>query len=187
MGKGANKQLLNNSGTAQSRSKRLNNQSGSLYGFLDPTLTAEATNPQGYSPEDLASMNTANQQSLGGSTAGITGQANLTAARTRNAGGFQGAIGSGSRSAQRDLSENALNIQGEQARLKEAEKQTALSQIMQLYGIDESTALGYLNSSNSALGTENEGSHLANQDFWNSFQNIQKVAGQAATAGLGGG
>jgi hypothetical protein len=120
IGKGANRALMQNSGTAQNRSGALNAKSNSIYGTLDPALTAEATNPTGYAPNDLAAMNTASQQSLGGSTAGITGQANLEAARTRNAGGFQGAIGSGSRSNAKQLSQNALGIQEQNAQLKEA-------------------------------------------------------------------
>jgi hypothetical protein len=164
IGKGANRALMQNSGTAQNRSGALNAKSNSIYGTLDPALTAEATNPTGYAPNDLAATNTASQQSLGGSTAGITGQANLEAARTRNAGGFQGAIGSGSRSNAKQLSQNALGIQEQNAQLKEAQKQTALSQLQQLYGTDVQGAEGFLGESNSALGAENQ-SHPVQQGF----------------------
>jgi len=152
VGKNANKQLMTNSGVSQGTSQHLRKQAGSAYDFLEPQLQSEATNPQGYTPTQLAGMNTASQQSVGGSTAGITGQANLTAARTNNAGGFQGAIGSGSRAGMRQLSENALGVQQKQADLQQQQKQQALSAIQQLYGTDSSTALGYLNNSNQALG-----------------------------------
>ena len=155
MGKGANKQLLSNSGVAQSNSNALQGAATGINNYLTPQLENEANNPQGYTPQQLAYMNTASQQSLGGSTAGITGQANLAAARTRNAGGFQGAIGSGSRTAQKQLSQNALGIQTQQAQLQQQQRQQALQALQSLYGVDESTALGYLNSSNSALGAEN--------------------------------
>lgn len=158
MGKGANKQLLLNAQQAQGAQKNLFNQASSLYGFLDPTLVSDVTDPQGYSTGDLTAMNTASQQSLGGSTAGITGQANLEAARTRNAGGFQGAIGEGSRAARRQLSQNAVGIQQAQANAKLAQRSQAIQALMNLYGIDQSTALNYLNSSNSALGAENAAS-----------------------------
>lgn len=156
MGKGANKQLLNNSGSAQSMQKQLSGQGTGISSTLTPTLESDIANPKGYSPEDIAYMNTASQQSLGGSVAGVTGQANLEAARTRNAGGFQGAIGSATRSAQRNLSQNALGIQKANADLKQQQRDQAIKALSAIYGIDESTALGYLNSSNEALGEENK-------------------------------
>src|SRR5438309_8040287 len=114
MGKGANKQLLNNSGSGQYNNKMLSKQGENISGFMLPTLEGDVNNPKGYTPEQMAYMNTASQQSLGGSTSAVTGQANLEAARTRNAGGFQGAIGSGTRAAQRQLSQNAVGIQKSQ-------------------------------------------------------------------------
>lgn len=184
MGKGANKQLLSNSGTAQSNSGALSGSGSSLSGFLTPQLEAEATNPQGYTPQQLAYMNTASQQSLGGSTAGITGQANLTAARTRNAGGFQGAIGSGSRAAQQQLSQNAVGIQSQQANLQQQQRQQALQSLQSLYGVDEATALGYLESSNAALGEENSATGK-NAPFMNYLYGTQQSAGSAGAAGGG--
>lgn len=156
MGKGANKQLINNAGTGQALNKQLSGAGSDLSGYLTPQLESEANDPKGYTPQQLAYMNTASQQSLGGSTAGITGEANLAAARTRNAGGFQGAIGSGSRAAQRDLSQNALGIQKSQADLQQQQRQQALQSLQSLYGVDEQTALGYLNQSDSALADENK-------------------------------
>jgi hypothetical protein len=47
IGKGANRALMQDSGTAQNRSGMLNANSKSLYDFLDPTLQAQAANPQG--------------------------------------------------------------------------------------------------------------------------------------------
>jgi hypothetical protein len=182
VGKGANSGLISNSGTANRRGNKLTSNANELYGTLDPALTAEATNPQGYAPGDLAAMNTASQQSLGGATAGITGTANLEAARSRNAGGFQGAIGSGSRSAMKQNSQNALEVQAENARLKEAQKQQALSSLQSLYGVDTSTALGYLHGSNEALGTENESSGA--KSFLDQYLlGAQKAAASAAAAG----
>src|SRR5579871_1031737 len=156
MGKGANKQLMNNSGTAQADNADLSGKGSAISSFLTPQLENEANNPQGYTPAQLAYMNTASQQSLGGSVAGATGQADLEAARTRNKGGYQGAIASSARSAQRQLSTNALGIQKSQADLQQEQRQQAISQLMSLYNVDEATALSYLNSSNSALGTENQ-------------------------------
>jgi predicted transcriptional regulator len=178
MGKGANKQLLTNAGTAQNQNKRLIGQAQSLYGTVDPILQQEATNPTGYDPSDIAAMNTASQQSLGGSVGATTGQANLEAARTNNAGGFQGAIASSARDARRTLSQNALQVQIANAQLKQQKQQQAISQIAQLYGIDEATAANYLNSSNSALSSENQ-SHPLQQGLLTAGTFISDLASGA--------
>lgn len=184
MGKGANQNLLGNAGTGQQRSTALQNTSNQISNYLIPQLTSEANNPQGYSPQQLAYMNTASQQSLGGSAAGATGEANLTTARTRNAGGYQGAIASSTRSAQRQLSQNALGIQQSQAQLQQAQRQQALSALQSLYGVDLQTAEGYLNSSNSALEGENKSSGL-NSLTDQYILGAQKAASQMAAAGGG--
>jgi hypothetical protein len=182
MGKGAKGALLSNSGTAQKRSDNLYNQSQGDYNFLDPQLKQEATNPQGYTPQQLAYMNTASQQSLGGGTAATTGQANLESARTRNAGGFQGAVGTADRAGQRQLSQNSLGIQEDQAKLQQAQKQQALSSLQSLYGQNSAEGLGYLNSSNTALNNENNA-----PNFWQQYLlTAMQSAGKAAGAGAGG-
>lgn len=129
----------------------------------------------------MAYMNTASQQSLGGGVSATTGQANLEAARTRNAGGFQGAIGSATRGAQRQLSQNAVSIQTDQARMQQQQRAAALQQLQQLYGVDEATALGYLNSSTNALGEENK-SH-PNQSGINTAANMIEALTGGAKAG----
>lgn len=180
MGKGANKQLLNNSGTAQSNSATAQTSGTGVNNFLTPQLEAEASNPEGYTPQQLAYMNTASQQSLGGGASATTGTANLTAARTRNAGGFSGAVGDADRSAEKQISQNALGIQTQQANLQQAQRQQALSALQQLYGVDESTALGYLNSSNTALNDENQ-SHPNQQGLLTAGTFIKDLAGGAAS------
>lgn len=182
MGKGANKQLLNNAGTGQYGNTNLSAKAGAMSDFLTPKLESDITNPQGYTPQQLAYMNTASQQSLGGSVGGVTGEANLEAARTRNAGGYQGAINSGARSAQRQLSQNALGIQQKQADLQQQQRQQAIQAMMGLYGIDERTAVDYLNSSNTALGEENKATG-SNSPFMQYLYNGEKAAGTAAAGG----
>lgn len=156
MGKGANKQLLSNAGQGQQQQQKLSGSASDISSSLTPQLESDVTNPKGYTPQQLAYMNTASQQSEGGSVGGTTGQANLTAARTRNAGGYQGAIASSARSAQKSLSQNALSIQQQQANLQQQQRQAAIDALSKLYGIDEQTALGYLNQSDTALNQENQ-------------------------------
>lgn len=179
MGKGAKGAQLENSGNAQDRSKQLYGNSQGDYNFLDPTLKKQATDPQGYTPQQLAYMNTASQQSLGGGTAATTGEANLAAARTRNAGGFQGAVGTANRATQRQASENALDIQAKQANLQQAQKQQALQSLQQLYGTNLAGSGEYLKTSNEALDAENKA-----PNFWQDYLMAgMKAAGTAAAAG----
>lgn len=182
MGKGANQQLLSNSGVDQSNAKQLYQAGGNIGGPLTATLENEANNPQGYTPQQLAYMDTASQQSLGGGASASTGEADLAAARTRNAGGFQGAVGTADRGAQKQLSQNAVGIQSQQASLQQAQKQQALSSLQSLYGVDEATALEYLNSSTGALEGEDKNTS-ANSPFMNYLYNAQKSAGSAGAAG----
>jgi len=181
MGKGANQQLLSNSGTAQDNSKQLSSQAQGVNNYLTPTLEAEANNPQGYSPSQMAYMNTASQQSLGGGAAASTGEANLAAARTRNAGGFAGAVGTADRGAQKQMSQNAVGIQAQQAQLQQQQRQQALQSLQSLYGIDENTALGYLNNSNTALNDENAASGAA------SALKVSQIAGGMWSSGASSG
>ena len=185
MGKGANNVLLSNAGTGQGHAGGLMGQGSQISQQLVPELQSEANNPQGYTPQQMAYMNTASQQSLGGSTGGVTGQANLQAARTRNAGGFQGAVASGSRSNARQLSQNAVQIQANQANLQQQQRQQALSALQSLYGVDESTALGYLNQSDSAALGYDQGTALMDKNFWNNVSSAESLAGNVA-GGVGG-
>ena len=119
----------------------LEGRSNTLFDTLEPQLTSEATNPQGYGAKDLAATNTAAQQSIGGSTAGAVGSGNVMAARTRNRGGFSAAADEAARSGQRELSQRATEIQGQNAQLKENQRQAGLSGLQGLYGTNLSGSL----------------------------------------------
>jgi hypothetical protein len=104
MPKGVAKDAFRNQGTASNLSSQLASNAANIYGGLAPTLQAEATHPMGFTPQAKALMNTAAQQSAGGSTAGAIGQGRLYATRTRNAGGAKQAIGEAVRGAGENLS-----------------------------------------------------------------------------------
>jgi len=176
MGKGANSALLSNSGAAQNRSGQLYSNAQSGYNFLNPQLQQEAVNPQGYTPQQLAYMNTASQQSLGGGTAATTGGANLAAARTRNAGGFQGAVGNANQATQRQASQNALGIQSQQANQQQTQRQSALSALQGLYGTNLGASNNYLNTSNTALNAENNAPNFWQQYLFTAMSNANKAA-----------
>lgn len=136
-----------------------------------PQYQQEATNPTGYDPKDLAAMNTAGSQSVGGATAGAVGELGLQAARTGNAGGFAPAADEAVRSGQRQMSANALGVRGANADLKQQQKQAGLSGLASLYGGNTANML-------SALGLQNQSTQTgtqAGQSGW--FQNMTGLVG----------
>lgn len=150
-----NTQALQNNATANALSSASNTNANNVYSTLAPTLTHEATNPSGFSPTDLNAMHTAATDSLGGSTAGITGQANLQAARTRNAGAFQPALSEAGRDASRKDAEAAVNIQAQNAQQKEKNRQAGITGLQSLYGNLDKSTLDALGIGNQALGVGN--------------------------------
>lgn len=140
---------LGNAGTASGAASTAAANAGNLYGSLAPQLQAEVSNPQGYGAPALAKMNTAGQQSAGGTQAGAVGQGALLAARTRNAGTADAAIGQSARTAGQQASDAALKTQVGNAQLQQQQRQAGLSGLQGL----NATELG---ASNSALGISNQ-------------------------------
>lgn len=155
MPKGVQGQQLANAGTGQGAASTAAANAGNLYGSLAPQLQAEISNPQGYGAPTLAKMNTAGQQSAGGTQAGAVGQGALLAARTRNAGTADAAIGQSARQAGQQASDAALKTQVGNAQLQQQQKQAGLSSLAGL----NATELG---ASNNALGISNQALSGAN-------------------------
>jgi hypothetical protein len=103
---------------------------------LIPTLTKEATNPTGFTPEEMNNQLVAGEQGAGGATSGVTGQAGLEAARTRNTGGLSSVLDQAARRKGQTLSQNALGVQNQNAMLKEKQRQAGLSGLEGVYGTD---------------------------------------------------
>ncbi len=138
----------------------------SAYNQIFPALTKEATNPTGFDPADLAAMNTASQQSLGGATAGAVGEGDLMGARTRNAGSFAPALDEAVRSGERQLSQNAVDTQSKNAILKESKRQSGLSGLSDLFKTNTNSMLSALGLGNNATNALTN----AGQSGW--FQNF---------------
>ena len=139
-----------------------NAQQGQLYHTLFPTLRQNLTNPQGFG-SSMPAINTANQESIGGSLAGAFGQGNLQTARTRNAGGFAPALDEAVRSGQRTLSQNAVGVQEESAALKNEQQQAAEKALGEMYGNNLDATLKALGLSNQSLGISNDALNTANR------------------------
>lgn len=131
---------------AQGFSNQQNANAMGLFGTLAPELETEIAHPAGFAPSDLAAMNTATQQSAGGSEAAAVGQGALKAARTGNAGGSDAAIGAAARGAGETASKGALATQMANARLKESQRSGAERGLEGLYGITSGDVTPALNS-----------------------------------------
>lgn len=108
---------------------------------LIPGLEQEAKGGQGYTPTEMNNQLVAGEQGAGGANSGITGQANLEAARTRNAGGFAGALDEAARDKGRTLSQNALGVANKSADLGEKKQQFAQGELGSIYGTDTNAML----------------------------------------------
>jgi hypothetical protein len=186
MARGVTKDALANAGTANNLSTGFENNANSLYGALAPQLEQEATNPQGYAPKDLAAMNTAVQQSTGGSTAGAVGQGDLAAARTRNAGAYAPALDASAQAGNRQNSEEALGVQAENANLKQKQQQAGLAGEQSLYGTNVGAGNEALGLSNNALGVAvnaDNATTSAMNDWINDAENAAKIGLTAGNVG----
>lgn len=169
MPKGVEQNALGAAGTAQG-------QSNNAYNVANPIYTQMATNPQGYTPQQQANMETASAQSLGGSNASAVGSGALQSARTNNAGGYQAAVDDAARSAGATQSQNTLGILNQSAALQRQQQQQGLQGLGNIYGDANKTGEGYLNEANQAA---------ANNPYIKLLQSGFGAAGQAASAYLG--
>jgi hypothetical protein len=186
MPKGVEGQQLANSATAQNLSNNLTANAANIYGGLEPTLQAQASHPSGYTPVQKANMNTAAQQSGGGSTAGAVGQGGLYAARTKNAGAAQNAIGSAVRSAGSNLSREAVGTEMADANLAQKKQAVALGGLQGMYGTELSGGENALGLSNSALEGADKSGGMNNP--WNQYGlQYMKDVGSVGAAMAGGG
>jgi hypothetical protein len=121
---------------------------------LIPGLERQANTPTGMTPQEKSAALVSGAESLGGTASGIAGQAGLTAARTRNAGGFANALDEAQRIKGRQLATNAQQVSLEDARLAQEKQRTAQQQLAGLYGVDTSRQLEAMGLANKDLETE---------------------------------
>src|SRR5277367_599359 len=113
----------------------------SIGSTLVPFEQKQLTNPSGINPTDINNMLVAGEQGAGGANAGITGQANLEAARTHNTGALSGVLDQASRNKTQQLSQNALGVQNENTRVKLGQQSEAAKDLGGLYGTDVNAQL----------------------------------------------
>lgn len=116
-------------------------EAGDIGSMLVPALTQEALHPTGFNPADLNSMLVAGEQGAGGATGAISGEANLRAARSRNNASLSSVLDEAERGKTRQLSQNALDVQGQNAALKEKQRQAGLAGLSKERGMDVNAQL----------------------------------------------
>lgn len=184
MGRGITKQALAGYGNAQNMGKTANLRGADVYNELFPQLSHEATNPQGYGTIGLNAMNTANQQSLGGSNAAAVGEGANLAARTRNAGAYAPMVTEANRAGARQASQNALGIQAQNENLRQSQQQQALKALQGLYGTQMSTALGAQDISDKFLNTGINSAQQTDAAWRNNLNLAMGIGSKLATGGL---
>jgi hypothetical protein len=183
MGRDTSNAAMNNSNTAQTMSGTYANRATANSNILTPTLNRMATNPQGFSPQTMANMNTAAMQTAGGGNGATVGGAMQAAGRTNNAGAYDPAMAQAGHDASSQLSDAALGIQNRNAMLQEQQRSEGLSGLQGMYGENTGASQNALGLSDNALATKN----AADQQTFNQwFKPLQMIAGNATGAYTGG-
>jgi hypothetical protein len=181
MARAAQSQATNLQGTDATTAAQANSSAAGVNSTLNPFLTSELTHPQGFSQGAMTSMLGAAEGGAGGATSGLTGQANLQAARTRNSGGFSSALDQAARSRQQASAGASENIAGQNAQLQNSQQQSAAQGLQGLYGTDSGNALKALGLQDQAIGTETQ----AGSQGWlqNATGLLNTVSGAGRAAG----
>jgi hypothetical protein len=175
----AQNQAKNNMTTANTTAGGFGSEASGIAGTVIPGLERESVNPQGFAPTDVNNMLVAGGEAVGGANSGITGQANLTAARTRNAGGFASALDEAARVKSRALSTNALDVSGAQAQEKEKQRMFAQGQLTDVMKSDRANQLRAMGLSDEAILAELK----AGQQGWlQEGESLVKTGADAANA-----
>lgn len=116
-------------------------EAGDIGSMLVPELTKEALHPAGFNPADTNAMLVAGEQGAGGATGAISGEANLRAARSRNNASLSSVLDEAERGKTRQLSQNALDVQGQNAALKQKQQQAGLTGLEHERGMDVNAQL----------------------------------------------
>lgn len=108
---------------------------------LMPFLTRELNNPQGYTQQQMGAQLGAAKAGTGGSTAGLTTEANLASARARNSGGFSGALDNAARTQDKTLAGTSEGIAANNANLQQQQQQDAAKGLAGEQNMDQNAQL----------------------------------------------
>jgi hypothetical protein len=142
-----------------------------------PGLLSDAAGKGGLTPGQMAQANTASQQSVGGSNAGIAGQAQAMAGRTGNPGSMVGAIGDASRGNAKNLSNDALKTQEYSTNMAQQKQQAAMGELGKLYGTNVSGLGDMLKNANQATSNLTTADQDTTGDIMKGAQMATSMAG----------
>lgn len=155
--------------TAMNTGANLGQQAAGINSSLVPFETQQLTHPEGYSPQDQSAMLAAGLGGAGGATSGVTGQANLEAARSGNSGGFSAALDDAARNRTKAAAGSSEGIAAQNAGVKQTQQTNAADVLGQTARADQS---GMLNAMGQVSGDINTNVNAGNSGW---FQNLQAV------------
>jgi hypothetical protein len=132
---------LNAAGTASNVGAGYGADASGINANLLPFLTRELSNPQGFTQQQQGAMLGAAEGGAGGSTAGLTTEANLASARNRNSGGFSGALDEAARQKDKALAGSSEGIAAKSADLQQAQQQNAATGLAGMQSLDTNAQL----------------------------------------------
>ncbi len=147
-------------------SKQYGATSDTLSGQLTPIYTQQATNPQGMTPQEMNDARTATMESTGGGVAAVTGEGNLEAARSGNAGGYQAALADASRRGIATNASKALQLENLNTALKESQRESGVGGLQHLQSQNQGATLAAMGLDTGAINAQTE----AGKSGW--FQNM---------------
>lgn len=180
MAKSDTNALRNNAATAKGANNTLTQNGAAINATLTPTLARLAAGGGGYTPAQTANMTTAALQATGGANAGVVGGGLQRAAATNNVGGANALSLAAGHDATANLSDAALGVQNESARLAAQQQAQALGEQGQLYSTD-------IGGANNALGLSTQATNAAEQASQNGFWRgaAGRILNPATYAGYG--
>lgn len=120
--------------TAQDQAKTSYGNANALFGPLSANLLSEAAHPAGIDPATMSRMDTASMEAAGGANGSAAAAGALRAARTRNAGAADAAIGSAARTSGETASRGILANRVKSAELAQQNRRSALTGLEGLFG-----------------------------------------------------
>lgn len=148
---------------------------------LFPFLQNEVTNPQGFGTDTVNQMLTQGGEAVSGATGAASEAANLNASRTGNTAAVPGIIDATARNAMKQQSGNALDVNIQNAMLKQKQQQAGASGLSGLYGEDQNAALKAMGLQNQSI---DEWTKASNTNFGDEFlSNLGSTLGKSVGSG----
>lgn len=179
----AQKQAGQNVSTDKSLAGGFGTTASGIGSTLIPGLEREANNPTGFTPMQKNDQLVAGAEAAGGVNSGLKGTASLETARTKTAGGFAPALDEAARIKSRQLSSNALNVSGEDARLAQEKQRFAQGELGNLYGGLNEDQLKAMGLSDEAINTQLRAGQTGWQQNAMGWLNALKPSGGGGSSG----